>query len=37
MDGIEKILISKYPISESKYLRLNSPLLLNLKKEGIAL
>ena len=30
------VLISIYPVSESNYASVNSPLLLNLRREGIA-
>lgn len=29
------LLIAVYPISENKYLKINSPLLINIRKEGI--
>jgi len=30
------VLISIYPVSESDYISINSPLLMNLRREGIA-
>ena len=30
-----RVLISVYPVSEKSYLSINSPLLLNLRREGI--
>ena len=30
-----KVLISVYPVSEIDYLNLNSPLLMNVRKEGV--